>query len=185
MPDAEASQGIIRLRIRDVTQLFNSLDPDPFIERDLDDDAVEHITSWAREVPRHTALKLVVEITEPKQHLDHHAVIASAVENYFEQMAKLARNDFRQLMKRGRLSLAIGLSVLVIAVVTSNLIGRYAEESTFVRVLQETVIIGGWVAMWRPMEIFLYDWWPLRRKRKDFERLRDMDVEVKLPTPAA
>ena len=26
-------------------------------------------------------------------------------------------------------------------------------------------MIGGWVALWRPLEIFLYDWWPIRRKQ--------------------
>lgn len=184
MAEQEARRGIIRLRIKDTTQLFNSLDPDPFIERDLDDDAVEYIVSWAREVPHHAELKLLVEITEPRQQLDHHGIIRNAVFNYFDQMAQLARNDFSQLMKRGRLSLAIGLAVLAAAVGLSNLIGLYTEGA-FARLLEETVLIGGWVAMWRPMEIFLYDWWPLRRRRKDFERLRDMDVEVKLPAPAA
>ncbi|MBZ0136859.1 MAG: hypothetical protein K8I27_10840 [Planctomycetes bacterium] len=184
MPEEQARYGIIRLRIRDVTQLFNSLDPDPFIERDLDDDAVDYITSWAREVPQKTPLKLVVDITDPKQLLDHHEVIAGAIRNYFGQMMMLAGNEFRQLMKRGRLSLVIGLTVLAIAVALSNIIAFYTQ-SAFARMIEETVLIGGWVAMWRPMEIFLYDWWPVRRKRKDFERLRDMEVEVKLPTAAA
>lgn len=184
MAGPEADRGIIRLRIKDAPQLFNSLDPDPFIDRDLDDDAVEYITSWAREIPGNLTLKLVVEITEPKLKQDHQALIEGAVHNYFAQMTQLSVNRFRQLMKRGRQSLAIGLAVLGVAVVASRLISVY-EDWAFARILQETVLIGGWVAMWRPMEIFLYDWWPLRRQRRDYERLRDMPVEVKLPTEAA
>jgi len=34
------------------------------------------------------------------------------------------------------------------------------------------------VAMWRPMEIYLYDWWPLRRRSKIFAKLSHMPVEV-------
>jgi hypothetical protein len=46
-------------------------------------------------------------------------------------------------------------------------------------VLREGLIIAGWVAMWRPMEIFLYEWWPLRRKGHLYEKLSRMHVEVR------
>lgn len=184
MADEDAKQGLIRLRVKDMAQLFNSLDPDPFIERDLDDDAVAHITSWAREIPRHLKLKLLLEITEPKHSPETHQAIRPAVANYFGQAALLARNDFRDMMRRGRVSLLIGLGVLAGAVAISNLMKLYLEGAIF-DLIEQTVLIGGWVAMWGPMQIFLYDWWPLRRKRRDLERLRDMEVEIKLPTAAS
>jgi len=183
MPEDEARKGVIRLRIRHLSQMFNSLDPDPFIERDLDDDAVALITSWAREIPRNLRLRLIVEITEPNQPADSQEAIASAVRFYFDQAARLSRNEFRELMRRGRIALLIGLTVLAAAVTTSNLMKLYLS-GTIYELIEQTVLIGGWVAMWGPMEIFLYDWWPLRRKRLDLERLRDMDVEVKTTTTA-
>jgi hypothetical protein len=185
MPEVEeAKHGVIRLRIKDVSQIFNSLDPDPFIERDLDDDAIAWITSWAREIPRHLKLKLLVEITEPKNPAEAQEIITSAVRNYFEQAGQLARNEFRDLMRRGRVSLIIGLGVLASAVLGVSLMKQHAKGAIF-DLLEQTLLIGGWVAMWRPMEIFLYDWWPLARKRRDLQRLRDMQVEVKLPTAAS
>jgi hypothetical protein len=36
----------------------------------------------------------------------------------------------------------------------------------------------GWVALWRPLEIFLYDWWPLRATQRLYERLSEMSVKV-------
>ena len=36
----------------------------------------------------------------------------------------------------------------------------------------------GWVAMWRPLEIFLYDWWPVRRLQVAYERLARMQTLV-------
>lgn len=44
---------------------------------------------------------------------------------------------------------------------------------------RESLTIAGWVAMWRPMEIYLYDWWPLRRRGKLFEKLSRIQVEVR------
>ena len=41
--------------------------------------------------------------------------------------------------------------------------------------------IVGWVAMWRPLEIFLYDWWPVRNDRLLMDRLARMKVQLELP----
>ena len=37
----------LELRLRELAQLFNSLDPAPFLDRDLADDAEDYIESWA------------------------------------------------------------------------------------------------------------------------------------------
>jgi hypothetical protein len=40
---------IIEVRVAELSQLFNSMDPSPFHDKDLDDDAEEFIVSWAKE----------------------------------------------------------------------------------------------------------------------------------------
>jgi hypothetical protein len=35
--------------------------------------------------------------------------------------------------------------------------------------------------MWRPMEIYLYDWWPLLRRQRILKKLSRMPVEVRRP----
>ena len=44
-----AKPGRIELRLKELNQLFDSFDPAPFHEKDLDQDAEEFIVSWARE----------------------------------------------------------------------------------------------------------------------------------------
>ena len=39
----------IELKLTDMKQLFNSMDPSPFNDKDLDHDAEEFIVSWAHE----------------------------------------------------------------------------------------------------------------------------------------
>ena len=46
------------------------------------------------------------------------------------------------------------------------------------QILRESLVIGGWVAMWRPMEIFLYDWWPIRAEARLADRLAAMPVRI-------
>jgi hypothetical protein len=52
------------------------------------------------------------------------------------------------------------------------------KEGTWVKILSESLVIAGWVVMWRPLELYLYDWWPLRSKRKLYEKLSTIPIEV-------
>jgi hypothetical protein len=47
------------------------------------------------------------------------------------------------------------------------------------RVIEESLTIFGWVANWRPIEIFLYDWWPIVRRRNLYQRLSAAQVELR------
>lgn len=173
----------IRLRLRELVQLFNSMDPSPFRDRDLDADAEEFIVGWARELPPEHTLKLVVELATPPPP-DRAAETENAVRNYFADRAENKRREFRLLMRRGRVSLVVGLLFLTGCLTGGNLLETLAT-SALARVLRESLLIGGWVAMWRPLEIYLYNWWPLRSERRVLERLSRMEVRLISPTASA
>jgi len=166
---------LIELKLRDVNQLFNSMDPSPFFEKDLDRDADEFIVSWAREYPLDAPVKLRVHLERwPEQ--DPAALIESAVHAHFAARAKMTDLEFRRLMRTGRLSLLIGLLFLGACLTATRALLRY--PSVWSGYLREGLTIAGWVGMWRPMEIYLYAWWPLRRRGRNFSRLAEMPVEV-------
>jgi hypothetical protein len=153
------------------------MDPSPFHEKDLDDDAEEFIVGWAREFPHRDPISLVVHVNQLAPHGEPQHLLETAVHNYFAYRAKLNRLEFRYLLKQGRTTLIIGLAFLAACMLTTQLL-RY-RVGTLPIILREGLIIAGWVAMWRPMEIFLYEWWPLLRKGRLYEKLSRMRVEVR------
>jgi len=166
----------IKLKLRDLSQLFNSMDPSPFIEKDLDDDAEEFIVSWAEEFSPHARVKLRIYLEQwPEE--DPTEMIRQAIHNYFTHRAELTNLEFKHLMKQGRTTLLIGLSFLAACLAISETLLR-GEAGTWVVVLRESLTIAGWVAMWRPMQIYLYDWWPLHRRGRIYTKLSHMPVEV-------
>ena len=48
-----------------------------------------------------------------------------------------------------------------------------------------SLVIGGWVALWRPMENFLYEWWPIHRDARLSDRLAAMPVTLRGADAAA
>ena len=173
----------IEIFVDKIEQLFNSMDPSPFQEKDLDHDAEEFIVSWAREYPRADRFILIVHVNQAPEKFSQE-LVEEAVRNYFTYRARLNRMEFARLLQQGRTSLLIGLIFLAACLLVSEWMRRLGTGS-LPRILRESLTIGGWVAMWRPMQIFLYDWWPLRRLGRIYERLSHMAVELRLKKATA
>ena len=111
---AEQMPGVrhIELNLHDVEQLFNTMDPSPFHEKDLDDDAAEFILSWAEEFHRPEPVDLIVHLEKMPDGHNAQRLVEEAVHNYFAYRARLNKLEFKRLMKQGRLSLLVGLSFL-------------------------------------------------------------------------
>jgi hypothetical protein len=169
--------GVIEVRVAELRQLFNSIDPSPFRERDLDPRAEAFIVDWARELPHDAPLALLVHLERACGPADEAAMLADAIHEYFAQRALGSRRQLRELFRRGRISLAIAVVFLAVALAASDLIGSISERR-FAAVFREGLLIGGWVAMWRPLEVFLYDWWPIRAEARLSERLSTMPVSI-------
>jgi len=173
MPESE----IIDIRIADIRQLFNSLDPSPFHERDLDRDAEEFIVGWADEFPLSSPLELVIRV--PREQLDQarQSKIPQAIQNYFSYRAVASARRIRFQLREGRFALAIGLAFLAICIMLRQLAASITPAPVQ-QVFQEGLLILGWVAMWRPLQIFLYDWWPVRHRGRLYRKLAAMKVNV-------
>jgi hypothetical protein len=173
------ARGPIAVRISALSQLFNSLDPFPFQERDLDKNAEEFIVGWARELPGDQPLEIVLYLPAGEAQKPDAQDVGEALRTYFRYRAEVTERELHQLFRTGRLSLAIGLAVLAVGLLATQFITGRLGESSIARYFQEGLIIMSWVANWRPIEIFLYDWWPLRRTRDLHRRLSEARVEIR------
>jgi len=170
----------IEVRLRELAQLFNSMDPSPFIDRDLDAAAEEFIVSWARELPHKEELELVVHLATPPTE-ERKDGTQEAVRHYFASRKDMKRRELRLLLRRGRFSLFIGVFFLAACFGLSELAER-APLERWNEFISLGLHIVGWVAMWRPIEIFLYDWWPVRSDWRLLGRLARMRVSIVAPT---
>jgi len=173
-----AKDGVIEVHVRELHQLFDSLDPYPFNERDLDRVAEQYIVESVREIDAETPAALVVHLDRPPSVPEEERALGDSIRQHFSRKAQLTRRELRQLFRRGWISLAIGLGFLTLMLVASEYVEPVLGETPVARVLHETLVIGGWVAMWRPLEIFLYDWWPIVGARRVYDRLSQIPVRL-------
>jgi hypothetical protein len=171
-------QAVIELHLREIAQLFDSLDPCPFYARDLDADAEEYIVASARELQDVKACSIVVHVDQPSSEPSEQTVVEEAIHRHFERKAQLTSRELRDLLRRGWISLVIGLTFLAALLAASEGVARGQGAGAFATVLRESLVIGGWVAMWKPLEVFLYDWWPIAGRHRLFAALSRVPVRL-------
>jgi hypothetical protein len=122
-------------------------------------------------------LALRIHVNQTPTEGDTRHLVENAVRNYFSYRAKLSRLELKRLLKQGRISLVIGILFLGGCLVASDLLAQ-REHGTLFSLARESLTIAGWVAIWHPMQTFLYDWWPLLNMRRLYEKLSGLPVEV-------
>jgi hypothetical protein len=173
-----ASEATIQVSLNRVAQLFNSLDPAPFHERDLDADAEDYIISSAEEIPRQRPLKLVIYLPADQIPPSGSHDLAEAIHNYFAYRAAHDQRRLRSLFRDGRIALVTGLAFLLCCTLLRELVFSFRHEMLS-DIVGEGLLIIGWVAMWRPLEMFLYEWVPIRRRCRTLATLSKIPVVIK------
>jgi hypothetical protein len=146
--------------------------------RDLDPKAEAFIVEWARELPRDAPLALLVRVSRETPSPDEAGALRQAVREYFVHGAAATRARLRRLFRTGRWALLIGLAFVAAANAVGDLVAELVKAHGYGRFLHESIVIGAWVALWRPLEILLYDWWPILGEARLYDRLSAMRVDV-------
>ncbi|HTN31910.1 MAG TPA: hypothetical protein VL178_13960 [Pseudomonas sp.] len=166
----------IDLRLDRLQQLADTRDPSPFTRRDLDPDAERYIIDACRELPAQEPLalnlwlpagELSAEIAERARH---------TVCFHFAWQTEHSQRRLREHLRMAHRTTLLGLSFMATCMLLVNLIG--ALDNLLAQTLAEGLMVIGWVALWRPVEMYLYDWWPLRRESRLLERLSRMPVSL-------
>ena len=169
---------LIEIKLTHINQLFNSLDPSPFLEKDLDDDAEAYIVDTAREFPLKTSMRLTIHLPAETIHKDTGHTVTQAIHNFFDYRTGIADAELRHKLREGRTSLVIG-ALFLFACIGARQVVAAAGTDMLHEILQEGLLISGWVAMWRPLQLFLYDWWPIRNRRRLYAKLSRIKVDIR------
>jgi len=166
------------VHVRELTQLFNSLDPAPFWDRDLDRTAAEFIEDEFRDRQSADLWHLHVHVLEGNTSA---ADLQRAIESYYGRMANSARLALREHFRFGQVALVGGLSIFLLSMGARDILARLLSHLPVL--LDEGLIILAWLALWRPAEALIYGWVPFYRNRRLFERLAGIKVFVRLSSP--
>jgi hypothetical protein len=166
----------VELRLDRISRLYNSLDPAPFHEKELEAAADDYIVGSAEDAGGRP-IRLVVMLPDAELARPEAGQMPASIRHHFELRRDSERRRLRALWWRGRMALLIGVIFLAVCLFARSLL--LGTSSTVAHIVAEGLLIVGWVAMWGPLDIFLYGWWPIWSRCKLFDRLTRLDVEIR------
>lgn len=164
----------IELHLRDLSQLFHSLDPSPFHDRDLDREAARFIREEMEDRESPDDVALIVHL--PAHQLDQAPAVAQAVHSFFERERQSSERELRQLLRFARFALVAGLFAVFLVVALGHAFASLTPAGGLAAAVAESLTIVAWVFLWRPAELLLFDRWPIRQRIALYERLGRIDV---------
>ena len=169
------SAATVSIHVRDLAQMFNSLDPSPFWDRDLDPQAAQFIEEEFSEKSSARTWHLHVH-TQSQSELASDLQVA--LERYYERMAGSSRRRAREQMRGAQIALVAGAAIFLLSMSARQILNSFSPGGA-PRMLDQGLIILAWLALWRPAEALIYGWVPLYRRRRLYERLAAIRVSVR------
>lgn len=165
---------VIDIRIQRITQLYDSLDPSPLHEKTLSHAVKNYIVDCAGEYGLDEPLRLVLHVPAPIR--EYEAEITRAIHAHFQAQHAQCRRRYRRRVRQGMRLLFMGLAVLATTLLARALLVNPGNSKVLIAISEGLLIIG-WVAMWRPIEVLLFERAENHQNMALFERLSQIGVE--------
>ncbi len=170
----EGDKYIVELAVPDYNHLFDGRDPNRFRQKDLDDDAVDYIVSSIQEVtlPKLSHIEIYFDQVFSQEEQN---IVVDAIHTFFRYESEMMSKRINSTLRKGFKSLIIGIIFLSFASLTSLLLKN--TDHFLGLFFKEGILLIGWVSMWKPINIFLYDWWPLADLRRLYDGLSSVRID--------
>jgi hypothetical protein len=165
----------IKLQLLDINELLRS-PVSNYLKSAITTDAEEFIVEEAEALPSKTPININVHL--PLSEIKYKDDIAPAIRRHFCYRKEQSQNEYKRIFKYGWRILFIALSLLAVIFTITEIAFYYFPDNKPLLFIHESFIILSWVALWRPLELLLYEWYPVKTDINLFSRLEHCNVQV-------
>jgi hypothetical protein len=170
---------LITLHLHDVKYLFVQPDFDPFGPHELYVSGIDYLLTLMQSSSLRRPLTTRILLPPEQVALAESLDLKQAIVRYCRFKLDASKRGMASLLWVGTKSLQTGILMLVTALsLAAVLTSARVFPDGVTNILVEGLTIIGWVSLWRPIEVLLYEWWPTWRERRIYERILRMQVEV-------
>lgn len=172
-----SSAGSIEVTVPSPDVLFEWLDPITGAVRHLSEHVEDFIVHRAKETPS-ARYELLIRISVDIAPGTDAARLGEGVSRHFVHRSAEESGRIRRLVREGLRDLLIGLVFLFLCAAIALTAARVLPAPVGLFVEQGLLILG-WVALWRPADLLLYEIRPVRLQRDLMEKLARAEVHIK------
>lgn len=172
----------ITLHLDDIRYLF--ADPEPgsgmFVS------GIDYLYSEIKTYSWRDKFKVTIELPEERLAEGLAVRTRQQVKRYCHFKIEENHRELVALHRQGVASLWVGLAVLMVCVALAfafTLVAQWGAGKILGALLQIVAVLfaasAGWVALWQPAEIFLYDWWPFRQDMRTYRQIAEAEIAIR------
>ena len=166
----------IQLPLQGVDQILLKTGTSGYSRRMLNEDVEEFIIEAAESFPRKNAI--AITITLPVKEIARASEVETAIASHFGYLRRRSEKKRKHTLQVGWRSLFIGFAFLVLVFVLTKIGDRILPTGGLSAMIRESLVILGWVAMWRPADLLLYEWHQFKRDATLFGRIEKSKFQV-------
>ncbi len=150
----------IELRITHQAQFYNLLDPAPNDIKEINHATESYIMDSLEDMPNDKRGSARIILYLERTLYDDEEIrndMEQAIHAHFALRHCSTNQKYKLSMSKGRRYLFRGLIFLVICLVLSSLLTSIYSQNDVINAIGQSFVVIGWVALWKPVEFYLYD----------------------------
>lgn len=169
----------ITLKLDRIKDLFQEPEFDPFVPQVNSSSGIDQIISELKPTSLSCQVRTTILLPADKLSENLEQLTIEALQRYCTARIDRTSNDLAFLRGRGIRALQRGLLFLAVCLLLSSLFDGLEHFPGLIRrFLSEGFLIAGWVSLWHPIELLLYEWGPYLRQKQIYELIKDMELKV-------
>lgn len=165
---------IIDIALDDYIEFFHEWDNSVFKKRDMHPELAEFLDICSEDIPLREKLEIVFSINSPKD-LEKEELIRISYQNYYSYIERSESRKVRRFIRNSAVLLFISLLLLT----AYGLFANHELNNIILKVLLESLLIGGWVFAWEAMHILFLDIIEPLHKRREAKRFLEAEISFK------
>ena len=174
---------IIDVSLENYLEFFHEWDNAAFKKRDINSGLAEFLDLCSEDIPLRKKLEIVftVNLNTADARPEKEEQIRTSYRNYYGSLNRLEQRKTKRLVRFSGILLFI--SIVLLSAYT--LFSDYNPTRVVMKVLLESLLIGGWVFAWEAVHTLFLDTIRPFRRRGEIKRFLEADLEFKYTTPPA
>lgn len=171
----------VTLQLSDIHNFFQTQEVDPFHGENIEESGIDQLmdTLKARSHRAPPVTQIVIRLPASSIEPDLAARTRTAIGSYCRAQIRIAEQKKRDIIIQARRAVPVGFLFWAGCLLMSLGFEAVLRSETILgRVFSEGFIIAGWVGLWHPAELVLFDWRPYAREIKLYEQIAAMDVAI-------
>ena len=180
--DPETGSVIIDIYIGCSDEFYNRFDASPDHEREISDEVLTYIRHSVEDMSPDERKKARISVYLEKDLYERECrdhCMVRALRGCFANRLDAEKRKYRHALIKGRRMFLRGMIFLIVCLVACSAYLRVTTKSDLNDALSQSFVIIGWVALWRPIEFYLYDRRDMAAGLKELETVCQMPIDIR------